>query len=104
LDKQVIAELLKKLRGRLAYVRGVEPYVIFKDTEFESLMEVQPKSLQELATIKGFPADGKRVQNWGQAIVDIFTKSDQVTEFEVEPTGVPDEYRIKTRLKPMSLF
>lgn len=54
-------ELLKKLRRHLAYAKQCEPFKIFRNVEFEALMEKQPKTIEELSEIKGFPKDGKRV-------------------------------------------
>jgi ribonuclease D len=96
-------ELLRKLRGHLAYKKGVEPYVIFKDSELYEVLYVKPKTLEDLAKIKGFPAKGKRVAGWGQAIVDIFTTPDAIEDFDVklDSSGEPVA---TTVMKKMNLF
>ena len=96
-------ELLRKLRGHLAYAKQVKPYVIFKDEELLEILKKQPKSLDELSTIKGFPRDGKRVEKWGQSIVDIFVQTDKVDDFELK-MDKDGEPIAKTKLKRMSLF
>lgn len=96
-------ELLRKLRGHLAYAKQVKPYVIFKDEELVAILEKQPKSLDELSTIKGFPRDGKRVEKWGQSIVDIFTQTEKVEDFELKMDS-EGEPVAKTKLKRMNLF
>lgn len=96
-------ELLRKLRGHLAYAKQVKPYVIFKDEELKLILDIKPKTLASLATIKGFPKEGKRVEKWGQSIVDIFNKADKIEDFEVklDKSGEPVA---KTQLKRMNLF
>lgn len=96
-------ELLRKLRGHLAFKSGVEPYKIFNDKNLAALLEAKPKTIQALGAVKGFPIDGKRVAAWGQAIIDIFTRADKVEDFEVE-LDKDGEPVAKTKLKPMSFF
>lgn len=96
-------ELLRKLRGRLAYCKQVKPYMIFRDVELEELLKVQPKSLEQLATIKGFPIDGKRVQGYGQSIIDIFTRANQIEDFEVQ-LDRNNEPISQTKMIKMNLF
>lgn len=96
-------ELLKKLRGHLAYAKQCEPFKIFRNVEFEALMEKQPKTIEELSEIKGFPKDGKRVTCWGEAIVKIFAEPEQIKDFEVtlDAEGFPISSIV---LKKMELF
>lgn len=96
-------ELLKKLRGRLAYTSGVEPYVIFNDQQFLEVLRVRPQTVEELSNIKGFPIEGKRIERWGQAIVDIFTKKDKIADFEISKDS-EGEVIAKTVLRPMNIF
>lgn len=98
-----IEELLKKLRGRLAYKKQCEPFKIFRDVELKLLLDNQPKTIEELAKIKGFPRDGKRVANYGQSIIDIFCKTDEVVDFDVK-LGRDGEPVSKTKTVRMSLF
>lgn len=95
-------ELLSKLRGRMAYKSNCAPYLIFSDELMEVLLEQKPKTVEELSTIKGFPKDGKRVEKWGQAIVDVFSEKD-VQDFEVEEDSEGDLV-VRSVLVPMQLF
>lgn len=96
-------ELLRKLRGHLAYAKQVKPYVIFKDEELKEILSKRPKTLDELSTIKGFPREGKRVEKWGQSIVDIFTKTEKIADFELK-TDSDGEPSVTTKLVRMNLF
>jgi len=77
-----LIELLRKLRGRLAHQKQVAPYVIFPDDVFVHLILRRPKTLEELAMVKGFPQEGARIQKWGPAVVAIFGNK-EVSDFEV---------------------
>lgn len=96
-------ELLKKMRGHMAYKKGVEPYVIFNDENLEALLEARPQSIEELGKVKGFPADGARVSKWGQAIVDVFTRAEKISDFDVEVDDSGDVV-VSTQLKMMQAF
>lgn len=101
MDKE--RELLKKLRGHLAYKKGVEPFRVFRDIELELLLQKRPRTIKELTQIKGFPADGKRVLGYGEAIISIFNKPSQIKDFNVnlDKDGEPTA---KIVLKEMSVF
>lgn len=96
-------ELLKKLRGYLAYKKGVEPFRVFRDVELELLLEARPKSIQELTKIKGFPAEGKRVLGYGEAIISIFNKPSEIKDFKInlDKDGEPTARIV---LKEMNIF
>lgn len=96
-------ELLKKLRGHMAYKKGVEPFRVFRDVELELLLQVKPKTIKELTTIKGFPAGGKRVEGYGEAIIAIFNKPQEIKDFNInlDKDGEPTA---KIVLKQMSVF
>ena len=89
-------ELLKKLRGHMAYKKGVEPFRVFRDVELELLLQVKPKTIQELTTIK-------RVEGYGEAIIAIFNKPQDIKDFNInlDKDGEPTA---KIVLKTMSIF
>lgn len=91
-------ELLQKLRGHLAYKANMEPFKVFRDQELELLLKKRPKTLEELAEIKGFPKDGARVTKYGKAIIDIFNRSEQIDDFNVREDGT-----VITKLKRMQI-
>lgn len=96
-------ELLRKLRGHLAYKKQVEPYKIFRDIELQLLLKEEPKTMEHLTKLKGFPADGKRATCWGQSIIDIFNTPERIENFEIEldNAGFPIS---RTVLKKMEIF
>lgn len=91
-------ELLQKLRGHLAYKASMEPFKVFRDQELELLLKERPKTLESLAKIKGFPKGGARVTKYGNAIIDIFNRSEQIEDFNVRDDGF-----VETKLKRMSI-
>lgn len=79
-------ELLYKLRSKLAYETKNRNSWSFSNEELENLLKVKPKTLEELATVKGFPIDGKRVKAFGKDILDIF-KGVPIKEFGIKLEG-----------------
>lgn len=53
-------ELLRKLRGNLAHKSQMEPFKVFNDEMLRALLKKKPRTLEEIATVKGFPKDGTR--------------------------------------------
>ncbi|WP_394863480.1 HRDC domain-containing protein [Paraclostridium bifermentans] len=96
-------ELLRKLRGHLAYSKQMKPYQVFNDENLNELLKVKPKTVEQLMTIKGFPEDGARVRKYGQAIVDIFVKEDKIEDFEVTIDKDGDAVAV-TKTRKLSLF
>lgn len=95
--------LLRKLRGHMAYKKQVEPYRIFRDIELVELLEQRPTTMEELVAIKGFPREGARVACCGQAIIDIFTRTEEVEDFDVEVDN-RGFLSVDTVLKPLDVF
>lgn len=81
MDRQEI--LLRKLRGHLAYSKQCKPYCIFRDIELNMLLRVKPLTLEDLSKIKGFPKEGARLNNYGEAIIQIFKDCSTIEDFEV---------------------
>lgn len=96
-------ELLRKLRGHLAYAKQMKPYQVFTDENLEELLKVKPKTLEELKGIKGFPEDGARVNKYGQSIVDIFNKTNQIVDFNISIDKDGDAVAT-TKTKKLDLF
>lgn len=65
-------EALLKLRSKLAFESKSKHSWSFSDEELKRLVIAKPKTLDALGEIKGFPRTGKRVQAYGQLIIDIF--------------------------------
>lgn len=80
--------LLLELRSKLVGEMHVQPFTVYNDSTIEELLAARPKTLEELAGVKGFPANGKRIAGFGEAVVAIFSNKD-VTDFKVDSsTGV----------------
>lgn len=68
-------EPLRKLRGNLAHKSQMEPFKVFNDEMLRALLEKKPRTLEELATVKGFPKGGARVTKYGTDIIGVFNKN-----------------------------
>lgn len=66
--------LLEELRSALVGELHTQPFTIYNDNVIEELLKVQPKTLEELATVKGFPTNGKRIKCFGKAVIKIFNQ------------------------------
>ena len=98
-DKQ--RKLLIELRAQLVGEEHTLPYCIYTDDLIEALIKKQPKTLQELSEVKGFPKEGKRVKGYGEAIVSIFTKTDQIESFELH---TENGFEVGTNLRRVNAF
>lgn len=100
---QIEEMLLRKLRGHMAYKKNVEPYRIFRDVELNMLLQVKPKTINELTSIKGFPKDGARVACCGQSILDIFNRPKEIEDFKVDMDD-KGNLSVNTELIRLSVF
>ena len=96
-------KLLRKLRGHMAYKKQVEPFRVFRDIELNLLLEKEPKDIESLTQIKGFPANGARVKGYGEAIIAIFNNTSRVKSFSVK-LDANGECLVTTILKPLEVF
>lgn len=99
-EREKKRDLLIKLRSDLTGELHTLPYTVYRDSDIERLLDKEPKSIEELVAIRGFPVEGKRVKGFGEAIVSIF--NDSVEKIEV--VGRNGSTEVVTKLKPMSLF
>lgn len=101
-QKQKQKQLLLDLRSQLVGKMHTQPFTIYTDSTVEALLEAQPKSLEKLAKVKGFPKDGKRIKGFGEAVVQIFVDCASIESIEV---GANDAgLTVETTLRPMSAF
>lgn len=63
---------LLKLRSDIAKSTHGSTYLVFNDNEMKTLLNKMPKTIEELASIKGFPKNGKRVLTYGKELIQIF--------------------------------
>ena len=89
------------LRSKLAFSNTTGHSWQFSDVELERLLKAQPRTLDELGAIKGFPRDGKRVKAYGKLIIDIFNNSEYI-DFDVKQNGT--ELNVKGIMQPLSSF
>lgn len=96
-------QLLIELRSVLIAKKATLPYCIYTDKTIEDLLDAQPKTIADLAKVKGFPEKGKRVEGFGEAVVAIFVDTDQIDSFELEE-GENSDISVGTCLKRLSAF
>lgn len=81
--KEKQRKLLIELRSALIGEKNMLPYCIFRDETIDDLIAAQPKTMEELTQVKGFPEKGKRVRGFGEAILEIFNNTDKIDHFEL---------------------
>lgn len=79
-------QLLLELRSKLVGTMHVQPYIVYDDDTIELLLKKQPKTLDELKQIKGFPEKGKRFKGFGLSVCAIFNDKD-LKEIDVDTSG-----------------
>ena len=84
-DKQ--RQLLLDLRSKLVSKMHVQPYIVYDDDTIELLLQKQPKTLDDLKQIKGFPEKGKRFKGFGLSVCAIFNDKEQLDGIDVDDTG-----------------
>lgn len=96
-------QLLLDLRSSLIGEKNTLPYCIYPDATIEALLDAQPKTMEELVNVKGFPKDGKRVKGFGEAILAVFNDTDRVEGFNLKK-GQDAEFEVGTNLKRINAF
>lgn len=96
--------LLIELRSKLIGKNNTLPYCIYTDDTIEDLLNAQPKSVAELTKVKGFPATGKRVRGFGEAVVAVFTNTEKLQGFDIKAGKNADEIEVGTRLRRITAF
>jgi HRDC domain. len=99
-DKQ--KQLLLELRSQLTGMLHTQPFTIYDDATIERLLDAQPKTIKELAEVKGFPVNGKRINGFGESVIAIFSKTDRIKKIVVK--GSAGSPSINTEMKEMSVF
>ena len=94
--------LLLDLRSALVGKLHTQPFTIYNDATIEALLDAQPKSLVELSKVKGFPENGKRIKGFGEAVIAVFTKCDQIQTIDVKITQ--SGISVGVTLNPISAF
>lgn len=95
-------QALVNLRAQLVGSMHVQPFTIYQDATIEALLKAKPKTLEALSKVKGFPAKGKRVQGFGEAVVAIFNEAASSVTTRVElVSGKP---KVEFAMQKMSIF
>ena len=97
-EKEALINLREKLIGDLHTL----PFTVYTDDQLETLLDARPQSIEELTKVKGFPAEGKRVKGFGEAIVKIFTGLDEMQDISIKE--VNGDIEVVVELKNMGLF
>ena len=96
-------KMLVDLRSEIISAFHTLPYTVYTDETLELLLVAKPKTIEELAEIKGFPAEGKRIKGFGEAIVAIFDDSKEIKSITVKDSEEGEEEEIITELE-MNVF
>ncbi len=67
-----VFEKLRALRLRIAKEQGVPPYVIFHDKTLWELIEVCPRSLEEMKDVSGI--GGKKIEQYGDLFLEVMVE------------------------------
>ena len=102
-QRQLLIDLRSELLSNKAKETGKStmPYCIYTDETIENLLKAQPKTIKELTSVKGFPAEGKRVKGFGEAIIAIFNGK-KIQSFNLKRVG--DKIEVTTKLKSVTSF
>lgn len=69
---EVLFNILKDLRKKIAKEKGVPPFVVFQDPSLEDMTVQYPISLEELQNIAGVGAG--KAKRYGQPFIDVISK------------------------------
>ncbi|MDX5423058.1 MAG: DNA helicase RecQ [Hymenobacteraceae bacterium] len=94
---EVLFDLLKNLRKKLAKEKGLPPYVLFQDPSLKEMATVYPTTREDLAHIAGVGMG--KVQKFGKPFLDLITKyveeNDIVTAADVVVKSTVNKSKIK---------
>jgi ATP-dependent DNA helicase RecQ len=79
---EVLLNLLKALRKKVAKSKNIPPYVVFQDPSLEEMATTYPTTDQDLAQVSGVGMG--KVRKFGKAFTDAITK--YVEENDIETT------------------
>lgn len=103
MNKEKQEKLLNEYRSQMSRDKRIKVFKVFTSENIRDIIQAQPRTLEELTKVKGFPKDGKRIQQYGEAIINIMTKCDEIETIQVsaDDKGAP---KLKMKLKQMNLF
>lgn len=103
MNKKKQEKLLNEYRSQMSRDKHIKVFKVFTSENIKDVLDAQPHSLEELSRVKGFPKGGKRIQQYGEAIVDIITRCNEIENIHVHAAtdGSP---KMEMTLKQMNLF
>lgn len=94
---QVLFELLKALRKKLAKEKNLPPYVIFQDPSLEEMATTYPTTREELAQINGVGMG--KVAKFGKPFIDLIAKYVEENDIETASDVVVKSTVNKSKIK-----
>jgi ATP-dependent DNA helicase RecQ len=94
---QVLFELLKALRKKIAREKNLPPYVIFQDPSLEEMATTYPTSREELAQINGVGMG--KVAKFGKPFIDLIAKYVEENDIETASDVVVKSAVNKSKIK-----
>lgn len=94
---QVLFELLKALRKKLAKEKNLPPYVIFQDPSMEEMATTYPTTREELAQINGVGMG--KVAKFGKPFIDLIAKYVEENDIETASDVVVKSTVNKSKIK-----
>ncbi|GAB4125689.1 MAG: DNA helicase RecQ [Raineya sp.] len=94
---EVLFDLLKNLRRRIAKEKNLPPYVIFQDPSLEEMATTYPTTKEELAQVNGVGMG--KVQKFGKPFLDAIVKYVEENEIETASDVVVKSTVNKSKVK-----
>jgi ATP-dependent DNA helicase RecQ len=94
---QVLFELLKALRKKIAKEKNLPPYVIFQDPSMEEMATTYPTNREELAQINGVGMG--KVAKFGKPFIDLIAKYVEENDIETASDVVVKSTVNKSKIK-----
>lgn len=94
---EVLFDLLKNLRKRIAKEKNLPPYVIFQDPSLEEMATTYPTTKEELAQVNGVGMG--KVQKFGKPFLDAIVKYVEENEIETASDVVVKSTVNKSKVK-----
>jgi ATP-dependent DNA helicase RecQ len=95
MEIEMLLEILKKLRKKLADQEKIAPYVIFGDSTLKLMAQLQPKNLEDFNKLSG--VNDYKLEKYGDRFISEIRAFCQEQEL---PLAIPE----KTQLKTLQLY
>lgn len=91
IEIEMLLEILKKLRKKLADKENIPPYVILGDSTLRLMSQIQPKTLKDFSKLSG--VNEYKVEKYGDAFISEIRAFCQEQEL---PQAIPNSTQMKT--------